>query len=79
MGKDITREELFNELCQAIVGNLLEIQPDDIPFRDVSRQSGVKMETLYRRAERGEIPAGWEVVERRGVNGQTMKCYRKTR
>ena len=77
MGKGMTREELFDELCNAIAGDLLEIQPDDIPFCDVAKQTGVKVVTLQSRAERGIIPAGWEVVERRGANGQTMKCYHK--
>lgn len=77
MGQDITREELFDELCRAVTGDLIEIQPGEIPFCDVARQTGVKMDTLKRRAEKGLIPVGWEVVDRRGINGQTMKCYKK--
>lgn len=77
MGKGITREELFDELCKAVTGDLEEIQPDDIPFCDVAKETGVKMDTLKRRAEKGMIPDGWEVVERRGSNGQTMKCFHK--
>jgi len=77
MGKGMTKEELFAELCKAVTGNLLEIQDDDIPFCDVAKQTGVKVVTLVSRADRGEIPAGFEVVERRGQNGQTMKCYHK--
>lgn len=77
MGKSITRDELFDDLCKSITGDLMEIQPDDIPFCEVAKRTGVKVVTLVSRAERGEIPEGWEVVERRGVNGQTMKCYRK--
>ncbi len=77
MGQGITRDELFSELCQALTDDLLPIQPDEIPLCDVARKMGIKTATLYRRAEKGLIPAGWEVVDRRGSHGQVMKCYRK--
>jgi hypothetical protein len=77
MGKDITRDDLFEELCKAIAGEMLPVQEGDIPLKEVSANTGVRMDTLYKRVARGDIPAGWEVVDRRGENGLSMKCFRK--
>ena len=77
MAKNMTRDELLEELSLAITGGILDIQPDDISFKELSKSTGVKVETIARRAERGIIPEGWEVVERRGNNGQIMKCFMK--
>jgi len=64
-------------LCKAVEGDILPVQEGDIPLKDVSARTHVRMDTLYKRVARGDIPAGWEVVERRGANGLSMKCYRK--
>jgi hypothetical protein len=77
MGQTVTKEDLLNELALFVSGGYSEIQPGEISFADVCKRTGTKITTLYRRTERGEIPAGFEVVERRGHNGQIMKCYRK--
>jgi hypothetical protein len=77
MGKNITEDELLDELCGYILGDLEDIQPGDMPFYEVCRRTNVHMDTLKRRTAKGIIPAGYEVVDRRGHNGQTIKCYRK--
>jgi hypothetical protein len=77
MAGNITRDDLFEELCKAVVGDMLPIQEGDVPLKEVSARTGVRMDTLYKRVARGDIPAGWEVVDRRGENGLSMKCFRK--
>lgn len=77
MAGNITEDELFDELCKAIEGDILPVQDGDIPIKEVSARTGVRMDTLYKRIARGDIPAGWEVVKRRGENGLSMRCFRK--
>jgi hypothetical protein len=76
MGKDITREELLNELCLAFQ-DMKPVQDDEFPVKIVARSMGIHPATLFRRIENGQIPEGWEAVERRGNNGQKTKCLRK--
>jgi hypothetical protein len=77
MAGGITRDDLFEELCKAMVGDILPLQEGDMPLKEVSARTGVRMDTLYKRVARGAIPTGWEVVDRRGDNGLSMKCFRK--
>lgn len=73
MAKDITYDDLLEELSKAITGGMLEIQPGDISIYELSKTTGMKAETILKR----EIPEGWEIIERRGKHGQVMKCFKK--
>lgn len=77
MAKDITREELLEELCNALTGDMLPVQPGEFPLKEIARAMGIHPSTLHRRVEDGKIPDGWEVITRRGNNGQVTQCFRK--
>jgi len=77
MGETITYDDLLEELAIAVKGGYEDITPEDIPVYEVAKRSGVKYDTLIRRIARGDIPAGYEVVERRGIKGNVTKCYHK--
>ena len=77
MAGNITEDDLLDVLCKAIAGDILPIQEGDIPLKDVAARTNTRMDTLYKKIARGDIPAGWEVVKRRGDNGLSMKCFRK--
>ena len=76
MGKDITREELLNELCLAF-SDLQPIQEGEFTVKEVCRAMGVHPSTMFRHIENGKIPACWEVVDRKGKGGQRTICLRK--
>jgi hypothetical protein len=76
MDKNITRDELIQELCAAFQ-NTPPIQDGDIPIKEASRAMGIHPTTLIHRIENGMVPKDWELVERIGNKGQKTKCLRK--
>jgi predicted ArsR family transcriptional regulator len=78
MAEDITREELLEELRIAYSG-LMPIQPDEFTAQEIAREIGIHVTTMLKHIDSGKVPEGWEVVERKGRNGQATKCLRKIR